>query len=68
MVGLDPLGHELKVGVVLLPQLLQEAGVLLLHVLEGLPGHLHLGKEGLFLLLVVGDLGKIYRLPIYIPV
>lgn len=49
-VGLDPFGHELEVGVVLLPQLLYEPRVLFLHVLEGLPRHLHLVEESLFLL------------------
>ncbi len=47
------LGHELEVGVVLLLQLLQQSRVLLLHLLEGLAGNLHLVQQSVLLLKVV---------------
>jgi len=50
LVGFDPLAHQLEVGVVLLPQLLQQAAVLLLHVLEGLARDIHLAEQGFLLL------------------
>ncbi len=42
LLGLDALRHELEVGVVLLAQLLDQARVLLLHVLERLARHLRI--------------------------
>lgn len=50
LVGFDSLAHQLEVGVVLLPQLLQQAAVLFLHVLEGLAGHVHLAQKSFLLL------------------
>ncbi len=52
---LDPVAHQLKVGVVLLPQLRHQPIILLLHVLKGLPGHFHLTEQRLLVLLAAGD-------------
>lgn len=54
LVGLDPLRHQLEVGIVLFPQLLQQPPILLLHVLKSLACHIHLGQQSLLLLQQVG--------------
>lgn len=50
LVGLDTFWHQLEVGIILLPQLLHQADVLLLHVFKGLACDIHFWKQGLFLL------------------
>lgn len=50
LVGLDPLAHQLEVGVVFFSELLHEADVLFLHVLEGLARHVHLTKQSVLFL------------------
>lgn len=57
LIGLDALWHELEVGIVLFPQLLHQANVLLLHVLEGLARHVHFGEQCLLFLKEVGKWG-----------
>lgn len=50
LVGLDPLAHQFEVGVVFFAELLHEADILFLHVLEGLARHVHLAQQRVFLL------------------
>ena len=44
------LGHKFEVGIVLLPELLQQSHVLFLHVFKRLPSHFHLAQHCLLLL------------------
>lgn len=50
LVGFDSLAHQFEVGVVLLPELLQQAAVLFLHVLKSLASHVHLTQKSFLLL------------------
>lgn len=50
LVGFYPLSHQLEVGIVFLPELLDQTRVLLLHVFKRLARHFHLVQQRLLLL------------------